>query len=86
MSTSYTLLNGFIVSFGFILGVISLMLLITQQSGEILLAISLLIILIGLQGWQYIQTIVRMDEMVNEMDEIKSECKNILSFINNVNQ
>lgn len=71
MSTSYTLLNGFIVSFGFILGVISLMLLITQQSGEILLAISLLIILIGLQGWQYIQTIVRMDEMVNEMDEIK---------------
>ena len=30
-----------------------------------------LIILIGLQGWQYIQTIVRMDEMVNEMDEIK---------------
>ena len=47
------------------------MLLITQQSGEILLAISLLIILIGLQGWQYIQTIVRMDEMVNEMDEIK---------------
>ena len=71
MSTSYTLLNGFIVSFGFILGVISLMLLITQQSGEILLVISLLIILIGLQGWQYIQTIVRMDEMVNEMDEIK---------------
>ena len=72
MSTAYTLLNGFTVAFGFILALIALILLLAENTGAILLVISLLIMLLGLQGWQYIQTLVRLDEISEELREIKN--------------
>jgi len=77
MSTGYTFLNGFTVAAGFILALIALMLIITGGSGDLLLIIGLLIILLGLQGWQYIQTIVRLDDMAKEIALIRNNQENI---------
>jgi len=71
MSTGYTLLNGFTVAGGFVLSIIALMLLIVKQSGSLLLIIAMLLILLGLQGWQYISTLVHLEEIAQELEEIK---------------
>ncbi|MHA2501527.1 MAG: hypothetical protein ACXAE3_01460 [Candidatus Kariarchaeaceae archaeon] len=71
MSTTYTLLNGFTMAIGFVLSIIALILLMTGAEGGLLLITGILVILVGLQGWQYIQLLVRVDELSEKLDSMK---------------